>query len=73
MATGMGTVNPLGSTLDEYWGGLIEGRSGARTAELYPNARLTTKFSFSTDLARDACYFRCEGTELVHHRVDGVL
>ena len=27
VVTGMGTVNPLGKNLDEYWDGLIEGRS----------------------------------------------
>ena len=44
--TGMGTINPLGSTLDEYWDGLIEGRSTARTIEgTYPTDKLTTKFA----------------------------
>ena len=28
VVTGMGTINPIGKTLDEYWDGLIEGRSG---------------------------------------------
>ncbi|HEV2169680.1 MAG TPA: beta-ketoacyl synthase N-terminal-like domain-containing protein, partial [Candidatus Binatus sp.] len=27
--TGLGTVNPLGKNVEEYWDGLIEGRSGA--------------------------------------------
>jgi 3-oxoacyl-[acyl-carrier-protein] synthase II len=44
--TGMGTVNPLGKTLDEYWDGLIEGRSGARMVDgSYSTERLTTKFA----------------------------
>ncbi len=44
--TGMGTINPLGKSLDEYWDGLIEGRSTARTIEgTYPTDRLTTKFA----------------------------
>ena len=34
VVTGMGTVNPLGKTLDQYWDGLIEGRSGARLVEV---------------------------------------
>ena len=29
VVTGMGTVNPLGKNLEEYWDGLIEGRSTA--------------------------------------------
>jgi 3-oxoacyl-[acyl-carrier-protein] synthase II len=28
VVTGMGTINPLGLTVDEYWQGLIEGKSG---------------------------------------------
>ncbi|HEY1456679.1 MAG TPA: beta-ketoacyl-ACP synthase II [Candidatus Dormibacteraeota bacterium] len=45
VVTGMGTVNPLGKSLDEYWDGLIEGRSTARPAEGYPTEKLTTKFA----------------------------
>ncbi|HVG37389.1 MAG TPA: beta-ketoacyl synthase N-terminal-like domain-containing protein, partial [Thermoplasmata archaeon] len=41
----MGTVNPLGKNLEEYWDGLIEGRSTARFAEGYPTEKLTTKFA----------------------------
>ena len=45
VVTGMGTVNPLGKNLEEYWHGLIEGRSTARMAEGYPTDKLTTKFA----------------------------
>lgn len=46
VVTGMGTVNPLGKTLDEYWDGLIEGRSTARTVEgTYSTEKLGTKFA----------------------------
>ncbi len=45
VVTGMGTVNPLGKTLDEYWDGLIEGRSGAAPIEGFDASRLTTKFA----------------------------
>jgi 3-oxoacyl-[acyl-carrier-protein] synthase II len=45
----MGTVNPLGRTLDEFWDGLIEGRSGARTVECYDTERLQTKFACLID------------------------
>src|SRR6266567_4685567 len=42
----MGTVNPLGKTLDEYWDGLIEGRSTARVVDgAYSTEKLTTKFA----------------------------
>jgi 3-oxoacyl-[acyl-carrier-protein] synthase II len=45
VVTGMGTVNPLGKELEEYWHGLIEGRSTARNVETYPTDRLATKFA----------------------------
>ena len=45
VVTGMGTVNPLGKNLEEYWDGLIEGRSTGRMAEGYPTGKLTTKFA----------------------------
>ncbi|HET7420627.1 MAG TPA: beta-ketoacyl-ACP synthase II [Candidatus Dormibacteraeota bacterium] len=45
VVTGMGTVNPLGKDLEEYWHGLIEGRSGASPIERFPTDRLTTKFA----------------------------
>jgi 3-oxoacyl-[acyl-carrier-protein] synthase II len=45
VVTGMGTVNPLGRTVDEYWDGLIEGRSGAAPIEGFDSSRLTTKFA----------------------------
>ena len=45
VVTGMGTVNPLGKSLEEYWDGLIEGRSTGRMAEGYPTDKLTTKFA----------------------------
>src|SRR5438093_9113219 len=46
VVTGMGTVNPLGKNLDEYWDGLIEGRSTARMVEgSYPTEKLGTKFA----------------------------
>ena len=46
VVTGMGTVNPLGKNLDEYWDGLIEGRSTGRTIEgTFPTEKLSTKFA----------------------------
>jgi 3-oxoacyl-[acyl-carrier-protein] synthase II len=43
--TGMGTLNPLGKTVEEYWDGLVEGRSGAAPIEGFNATRLTTKFA----------------------------
>src|SRR5262245_34832512 len=45
VVTGMGTVNPLGKTVEEYWDGLIEGRSGAAPIEGFDTSRLATKFA----------------------------
>jgi len=45
VVTGMGTLNPLGKTVGEYWDGLIEGRSGAAPMEGIDTTRLTTKFA----------------------------
>ena len=45
VVTGMGTVNPLGRTLDDYWHGLIEGRSTARNVESFDVSRCNTKFA----------------------------
>jgi 3-oxoacyl-[acyl-carrier-protein] synthase II len=45
VVTGMGTLNPIGKTLDEYWDGLIEGRSGAAPLEGIDASRLVTKFA----------------------------
>src|SRR5216683_2432468 len=45
VVTGMGTVNPLGKNVEEYWHGLIEGRSGASPIERFPSDKLTTKFA----------------------------
>ena len=45
VVTGMGTLNPLGRTVEEYWDSLIEGRSGAAPLEGVDSSRLTTKFA----------------------------
>jgi 3-oxoacyl-[acyl-carrier-protein] synthase II len=45
VVTGMGTVNPIGKNLDEFWDALIEGRSGASPIERFPTDKLTTKFA----------------------------
>jgi 3-oxoacyl-[acyl-carrier-protein] synthase II len=45
VVTGMGTLNPLGKTVDEFWHGLVEGRSGAGPLQGIDSSRLTTKFA----------------------------
>jgi 3-oxoacyl-[acyl-carrier-protein] synthase II len=45
VVTGMGTVNPIGNNLDEFWSSLVEGRSGAATITDFDTSRLSTKFA----------------------------
>ena len=45
VVTGMGTVNPIGKSLEEYWHSLIEGRSGVSVVDRYPTDKLATKFA----------------------------
>ena len=44
MVTGMGTVNPIAKTLEDYWDSLIKGHSGSRLTQHFSTDRLTTKF-----------------------------
>lgn len=45
VVTGMGTLNPLGNSVEEFWHGLIEARSGAAPIDGFDVSRLTTKFA----------------------------
>src|ERR1700745_3231990 len=45
LVTGMGTVNPSGKNLDEYWHSLSEGRTGASPIERFSTDKLATKFA----------------------------
>jgi 3-oxoacyl-[acyl-carrier-protein] synthase II len=56
VVTGMGTVNPIGKSLDEYWHSLIEGRSGASRFDRFPSDRLTTKFGCQVNTFDPADY-----------------
>jgi 3-oxoacyl-[acyl-carrier-protein] synthase II len=43
--TGIGAVTPLGNSVEEYWNGLINGRSGAAPITLFDNTYHKTKFA----------------------------
>ena len=45
VVTGVGTVNPIGKNVEEYWHSLIEGRSGASKIERFSSDKLATKFA----------------------------
>jgi len=43
--TGIGTVNPLGNTVNEFWDNLINGVSGASLIDRFDTANFKTKFA----------------------------
>jgi len=43
--TGMGAITPLGLTVDEFWQGCVEGRSGAGPLTLIDPANYPTKIA----------------------------
>lgn len=45
--TGMGALTPIGNNVDEYWQGLLEGRSGAETITQFDVENISTKFAAS--------------------------
>jgi 3-oxoacyl-[acyl-carrier-protein] synthase II len=45
VVTGMGAVTPIGNTCEEYWQGLIEGRSGAARITRFDPSDYDTKFA----------------------------
>lgn len=47
--TGMGTVNPLGKTVDEFWENSLKGRSGARLIARFDAANFKTQIACEID------------------------
>ncbi len=45
VVTGMGVVSPLGSSVDEFWGGLVEGRSGIGPITLADTSSFPSKIA----------------------------
>ncbi len=45
VVTGMGALTPLGNSIDEYWGGLINGKSGAAPITLFDASKFRTRFA----------------------------
>lgn len=43
--TGMGAVTPIGNSLDEYWEGLINGKSGANLIQRFDTTNFKTRFA----------------------------
>lgn len=45
VVTGLGALTPLGNTLEEYWQGLIEGKSGADLIKQFDASKFKTQFA----------------------------
>ncbi len=43
--TGMGALTPIGNTLEEFWNGLLEGKSGANLITKFDTEKFETKFA----------------------------
>jgi 3-oxoacyl-[acyl-carrier-protein] synthase II len=47
VVTGMGAVSAVGLGVEETWAGLIAGRSGVRTIDIFDPVRVTSKIAAS--------------------------
>ncbi|MEE9276807.1 MAG: beta-ketoacyl-ACP synthase II [Dehalococcoidia bacterium] len=45
VVTGIGAVTPLGLTVNDYWDGLVNGRSGIRSISLFDPSRLAVRIA----------------------------
>ena len=43
--TGLGALTPIGNTLDQYWNGLLDGRSGAAPITRFDASKFKTQFA----------------------------
>lgn len=55
--TGLGTINPLGATVKEYWENLAAGRSGVRQVQSVDVANYKTRIAAEIDLPDLSAYF----------------
>jgi 3-oxoacyl-[acyl-carrier-protein] synthase II len=56
--TGLGTINPLGNTVEEYWDNLITGKSGIRLAQKADLSNFHVKIAGEIDPPDLSEYFR---------------
>ena len=45
VVTGLGALTPIGNNLEEFWKGLIEGKSGAAPITYFDTEKFKTKFA----------------------------
>ena len=56
--TGMGTINPIGSSVAEFWENLIKGKSGIRNIKSFPINNYPVQIAGEVDLPDLAPYFK---------------
>ena len=57
VVTGLGAITPLGSTVDEFWGSLLNGVSGADMITRFDASRFKTKFACEVKNYEPTNYF----------------
>lgn len=45
VVTGLGALTPIGNSVEEYWNGLLEGKSGAATIQQFDASKFKTQFA----------------------------
>ena len=45
VVTGLGALTPIGNNLDEYWDGLVNGKSGSAPITYFDTEKFKTKFA----------------------------
>lgn len=58
VVTGLGTINPLGNTVDEYWENLLKGKSGVRKARSMDLSDYSIQIAAEVDLPDLTSYFK---------------
>jgi 3-oxoacyl-[acyl-carrier-protein] synthase II len=56
--TGMGTINPIGSSVSEFWENLIKGKSGVRHIASFPINGFSVQIAGEVDLPDLKPYFK---------------
>jgi 3-oxoacyl-[acyl-carrier-protein] synthase II len=56
--TGMGTINPIGTSVREFWDNLIKGKSGIRRVQAFPIDEYSVQIAGEIDLPDVSLYFK---------------
>ena len=61
VVTGLGALTPIGNNLNDFWTGLIEGKSGAAPITYFDTEKFKTKFACELkdfDVSLHLCFSR---------------